>query len=168
MLRVLLLGVFTLALSSCSLFSTKKSTGKMAGELRSMAVPDIPFPGDAKLDHTASLIMGGDDSWQGRIVYKTSKEVEYMRQMIMDKMSHMGWDRLSAVHSNVSSMVFKNGDRVATVSIESTIFAGSKVTIYVSNDKSGEYAPDKPKKPANNFWAPLKEASSPPIKVAPY
>jgi len=103
-------------------------------------ISDIPIPREARIDEPASLILGSGDRWVGRMVIRVKTNANETYHYYFNGMPRLGWTRLSAVQSQVSTLTFTHGERVATLQIEDALGAigrvgdigGAKVTIVVA------------------------------------
>ena len=102
-----------------------------------LQITDIPMPRDAKINGDATLVMGTNDRWLGRVVLRTAMSAVETYNHFFLGMPGAGWDLLSALQGKVSILTFTNGDRVATVQVEAgTMGGGATATIVVSPRQS--------------------------------
>jgi hypothetical protein len=106
-----------------------------------LSVSDVPVPGGAKLDTEASLLMGGQEHWIGRLVIGTGLTPTEAYNFYQGKMPSFGWSAVTAVQSKISTLTFLRADRVATVQIEPNALSGSTVSVLVSPRQTGQEAP---------------------------
>ena len=99
--------------------------------VRLVQVTDIPMPRDSKVDEDASLVIGGGDRWLGRLVFKVRTNGAETYNYYFNGMVRLGWVRVTAVQSKVSSLVFSRGDRVVNLQIKGGL-GGSTVTVIAS------------------------------------
>ena len=104
---------------------------------RVVQVTDIPMPRDSKVDEDASLVIGGGDRWLGRLVFKVKTNGAETYGYYFNGMVRLGWTRVTAVQSKISTLVFTQGDRVASLQIKGGL-GGSTVTAIVTvREKEG-------------------------------
>jgi hypothetical protein len=107
--------------------------GKGGGEpSNALPITDIPIPAGAKLDNDASLIMGAQDRWFGRIVIKTENSPTQSYNQFFKGMPGFGWSVVTAVQARISNLTYLRGERVASIQIESSGFGGATISITVS------------------------------------
>jgi predicted small secreted protein len=94
-------------------------------------ITDIPIPREARVDETASLILGSGDRWLGRVVIRVKTNSTETYNYYFSGMPRLGWTTLAAVQSKVSTLTFTSGDRVANLQIEGGV-GGATVTVVVS------------------------------------
>ena len=135
-----------LSLAACATSSPPKAAdagpeGSAAAaaveQAKVLQITDIPLPRDAKVNGDASLVIGTNDRWLGRVVLKSGMtSVEAYNHFFLG-MPRAGWTLLSAVQGKVSILTYTNGDRIATVQIEGgAMGGGATATIVVSPRQS--------------------------------
>lgn len=79
---------------------------------------DIPIPADAGIDLEQSLVLGTEDGWIGRL----SLDVDYvmidMYAFYTKEMPRFGWEQLTTVRARISTMTYRRGSRVATITMQ--------------------------------------------------
>ncbi len=90
---------------------------------------DIPIPKDAKMDMSASLILGPTDTWVGRLVFGISGGAQSIFQFYAREMPRFDWREIARVRTEVSYLTYTRGNRTATVQISSNTLGGSEVSI---------------------------------------
>ena len=136
----------SLSLAACATSSPPKAAdagpeGSAAAavveQAKVLQITDIPLPRDAKVNGDASLVIGTNDRWLGRVVLKSGMtSVEAYNHFFLG-MPRAGWTLLSAVQGKVSILTYTSGDRIATVQIEGgAMGGGATATIVVSPRQS--------------------------------
>lgn len=102
-----------------------------------LQITDIPLPRDAKVNGDASLVIGTNDRWLGRVVLKTGMTAVEAYNHFFLGMPRAGWSLLSAVQGKISILTYTSGDRIATVQVEGgAMGGGASATIVVSPRQS--------------------------------
>lgn len=114
---------------------------------------DIPIPADADIDLEQSLVLGTEDGWIGRL----SLEVDYvmidMYAFYTKEMPRFGWEQLTTVRARISTMTYRRGARVATITMQphsglqkfSSLSNGTTIDFTVAPaNRSVTNAPQKP------------------------
>jgi hypothetical protein len=117
--------------TATSALAAQPDDSTAAGPVRLVQVTDIPMPRDSKVDEDASLVIGGGDRWLGRLVFKVRTNGAETYNYYFNGMVRLGWTRVTAVQSKVSSLVFSRGDRVVNLQIKGGL-GGSTVTVIAS------------------------------------
>jgi hypothetical protein len=133
--------ICTVVLAGCGTINTGAKAGEAAsssGEgasavaaIKLTQITDIPIPREARVDETASLILGSGDRWLGRVVVRVKTNSTETYNYYFNGMPRLGWSTLTAVQSKVSTLTFTSGDRVANLQIEGGV-GGATVTVVVS------------------------------------
>jgi hypothetical protein len=140
--------VASLSLAACATSSTPKAAdagpeGSAAAaaaveQAKVLQITDVPLPRDAKVNGDASLVIGTNDRWLGRVVLKTGMtSVEAYNHFFLG-MPRAGWTLLSAVQGKVSILTYTNGDRIATVQVEGGAMGGGAATTIVVSPRQSE------------------------------
>lgn len=117
--------------------TTGTSTAAAVEQAKVLQITDIPLPRDAKVNGDASLVIGTNDRWLGRVVLRTGMNAVETYNHFFLGMPRSGWNLLSAVQGKVSILTYTSGERVATVQVEGgAIGGGAGVTIVVSPRQS--------------------------------
>ena len=135
-----------LSLAACATSSPPKAddagpegsaAAAVVEQAKVLQITDIPLPRDAKVNGDASLVIGTNDRWLGRVVLKSGMtSVEAYNHFFLG-MPRAGWTLLSAVQGKVSILTYTSGDRIATVQIEGgAMGGGATATIVVSPRQS--------------------------------
>lgn len=90
---------------------------------------DIPIPKGAKMDMSASLILGPTESWVGRLVFSVSAGAQSMFQFYAREMPRYDWQEIARVRAEASILTYTRGNRTVTVQISSTTLGGSEVSL---------------------------------------
>ena len=93
---------------------------------------DIPIPEKATMDLKQSLLLGGESTWIGRLVFTAPYTQNGLFDFYMSEMPKFGWTELTVVRSKVSVLSFKRDTRVATIQLESDLVNGAVVSFTVS------------------------------------
>ena len=110
-----------------------ESSAGTVEQAKVLQITDIPLPLDAKVNGDASLVIGTNDRWLGRVVLKTQMSAVEAYNHFFVGMPRSGWSLLSAVQGKVSILTYTSGERVATVQVEGgTMGGGASATIVVS------------------------------------
>jgi hypothetical protein len=127
---------------------------------------DIPVPSGANMDLDRTLILGGGDSWMGRLSYSTRQSVGEMFDFHKAEMMRFGWQELASLRSATSVLTYQRSERVATVQIRPATILGAVVDFTVApqggaggGGASGSHAPAPAMAPAS---APITSSPLPP------
>jgi hypothetical protein len=90
---------------------------------------DIPIPKGAKMDMSASLILGPTEAWVGRLVFSTSKGAQAIFQFYAQEMPRFDWQEIARVRTENSILTYTRGNRTATIQVSSTTLGGSEVSL---------------------------------------
>lgn len=130
------LTVFALGLAACTSGRVAVSS-QPPGEGQGATAPsfaqftDLPIPPGAVMDLSKTLIFGKDDRWTGRLVLETDESPDSVYEFYQREMPRFQWREITALRSETSLITMARMDRVATVTIESSGFSGSAVTVTV-------------------------------------
>jgi len=111
--------------------SSNNDGASAAAAIKLTQITDIPIPREARVDETASLILGSGDRWLGRVVIRVKTNSTETYNYYFNGMPRLGWTTLAAVQSKVSALTFTSADRVANLQIEGGV-GGATVTVVVS------------------------------------
>lgn len=95
-------------------------------------ITDVPIPEGARLDTGRSLVLGGEDNWTGRLVFKVSESSADAFARYHQEMPRFGWRLITSVQAESSVLAFSQGERVATIQIEGRTLSGATVAITMS------------------------------------
>lgn len=93
---------------------------------------DIPIPANADIDLQESLILGTEDGWIGRLAIDVGYEMTEMYGFYEREMPKFGWEQLTTVRSRISTMTYRRGSRVSTITLMSTLTGGSQIDFTVA------------------------------------
>lgn len=93
---------------------------------------DIPIPANADIDLEESLILGTEDGWIGRLAIDVGYEMTEMYGFYEREMPKFGWEQLTTVRSRISTMTYRRGSRVSTITLMSTLTGGSQIDFTVA------------------------------------
>ena len=130
---VILLGFTGILLAACEdtsgLRASRTAPQGKSEQPRLTRFTDIPIPKDAKMDMSASLILGPTEVWVGRLVFSASEGAQSMFQFYAREMPRYDWREIARVRTEVSILTYTRGNRTATVQISSTTLGGSEVSL---------------------------------------
>ncbi len=92
---------------------------------------DVLIPSGAKLYVERSIVLG-ETPWYGQLALAVSGEPAALFDQYRRDMPGLGWQEVTSIRAQVSTLTFTRDDRVATVQIQATRLRGSDVTITVS------------------------------------
>lgn len=92
-------------------------------------VGDLPLPKGSRLLNDQSLILGGGNSWAGRIVLSVPQSPTETFSYFRDQYPVAGWTLVSSTKAKNSILVFFKQDRTATVEIAEGAGMGSKSNV---------------------------------------
>jgi hypothetical protein len=123
-------GVFLAACEDTSGLRASRTAPQGSSERPSLTrFTDIPIPKGAKMDMSASLILGPTEVWVGRLVFSVSGGAQSIFQFYAREMPRFDWREIARVRSEVSVLTYTRGNRTATVQISSTTLGGSEVSL---------------------------------------
>ncbi len=129
----ILLGITGFFLGACEatsgLRASRTAPQGAAEQPRLTRFTDIPVPKGAKMDMSASLILGPTDVWVGRLVFSVSGGAQSMFQFYAREMPRFDWREIARVRAEVSILTYTRGNRTATIQISSATLGGSEVTM---------------------------------------
>lgn len=79
---------------------------------------DIPIPADADIDLEQSLVLGTEDGWIGRLSLDVGYVMIDMYAFYTKEMPRFGWEQLTTVRARISTMTYRRGSRVATITMQ--------------------------------------------------
>lgn len=79
---------------------------------------DIPIPADADIDLEQSLVLGTEDGWIGRLSLDVNYVMIDMYAFYTKEMPRFGWEQLTTVRARISTMTYRRGARVATITMQ--------------------------------------------------
>jgi hypothetical protein len=100
-------------------------------------ITDVPIPDGARLDSGRSLVLGGQDNWTGRLVFKVGESSADAFARYHQEMPRFGWRLITSVQAESSVLTFSQGERIATIQIEGRTLSGATVAITMSPRHGG-------------------------------
>jgi len=79
---------------------------------------DIPIPTDADLAIEESMVLGTDDGWIGRLSLDVGHPMIDMYAFYTREMPRFSWEQLTTVRARISTMTYRRGTRVATITLQ--------------------------------------------------
>lgn len=79
---------------------------------------DIPIPTDADLAIEESLVLGTEDGWIGRLSLDVGHPMIDMYAFYTREMPRFSWEQLTTVRARISTMTYRRGTRVATITLQ--------------------------------------------------
>ena len=121
------------ALSSNSSSPETGPNGKMATPEKSFnRFPDIPIPTGATMDTKRTLVFGSNESWYGQLALNAKHDGDSIFDFYKQELPGFGWEEITSVRADVSSLTYMRAERVATIQIAKKTISGSVITITVS------------------------------------
>lgn len=140
--KIALLAIIPAFLVACSQGSVLSSNsqapqtgpdGQIAAPEKSFnRFPDIPIPTGAEMDTERTLVFGGGEEWYGQLTLNAKHDGDSIFDFYKQELSGFGWEEITSVRADVSSLTYMRAERVATIQIEKKTLSGSIVTITVS------------------------------------
>jgi hypothetical protein len=81
---------------------------------------DIPIPAGADLDLEQSLVLGTEEGWIGRLSLDVKHGMTDMYSFYEREMPKFSWEQLTTVRAKISTMTYRRGARVATITLQSS------------------------------------------------
>lgn len=81
---------------------------------------DIPIPAGADLDLEQSLVLGTEEGWIGRLSLDVKYGMTDMYSFYEREMPKFSWEQLTTVRAKISTMTYRRGARVATITLQSS------------------------------------------------
>jgi len=97
---------------------------------------DVFVPAGAKLYVERTIVLG-ENPWYGQLALGTSNDPPALFDQYRRDMVGLGWQEVTSIRAQVSTLTFMREDRVATVQIQASRLRGSEITITVSPRGSG-------------------------------
>ena len=79
---------------------------------------DIPVPAGADLDLEQSLVLGTEEGWIGRLSLDVGYGMSEMYSFYEREMPKFSWEQLTTVRAKISTMTYRRGSRVATITLQ--------------------------------------------------
>jgi hypothetical protein len=95
---------------------------------------DIPIPAGSELDLGQSLVLGTEEGWIGRLSLDVRHGMTDMYSFYEREMPKFSWEQLTTVRSRISTMTYRRGSRVATITLQSRsgISSGTSIDFTVA------------------------------------
>lgn len=93
---------------------------------------DIPIPVDAAMDLGQTLVLGDDEGWIGRLSLDVTHGMTDMYAFYEQEMPRFGWERITTVRARISTLTYRRGPRIATVTLQPTLTNGTTVDFTVA------------------------------------
>ena len=97
---------------------------------------DVFVPSGAKIYVERTIILG-ENPWYGQLALGASSEAHALFEQYRRDMTGLGWQEITSIRAQVSTLTFMREDRVATVQIQASRLRGSEITITVSPRGAG-------------------------------
>lgn len=103
-----------------------------------MAYPDIAVPGLAELDLTESVVIGEGANWSGKLLASSDLSPTESTNYILKQMAAKGWQLMSSVHADKSTMVFSKANKLMQVEVakSSMLQRGASMLTYIASFKN--------------------------------
>lgn len=88
------------------------------------------------MDLRGTLVLGGADTWVGRLAMSTRKGPSDIFDFYHSEMPKFGWQEVTAVRSAISVLTYRRGVRIATVQIQGATLGTSEVDVTVAPEVS--------------------------------
>ena len=116
------------------------TSAPMTGEAGAMpSLPqfnDVFVPAGAKLYVERTIVLG-ENPWYGQLTLGTSSEPHALFEQYRRDMTGLGWQEVTSIRAQISTLTFTREDRVATVQIQASRLRGSEIVITVSPRGTG-------------------------------
>ena len=102
-------------------------------------IKDTPIPDTATVDTNRSMVVGGGDSWTGKLVYATPQPAPEVIDFVTAKMQASGWTKISELRGTENVFSFMKQKRVATVVVKGDsgyLANGTEVSVGMVNSHS--------------------------------
>ncbi len=135
----LLGSMLLLAVAGCTPASSSPVTTPTASAAGTTS-PDTIIAGTAlpagyRIDTARSLILGGGETWTGRLSYTASGNADEVFDFLRREMPHFGWVEINAVRSDINLLTFASEatNRIATIQVDrGTVLGSTRVDMIVS------------------------------------
>lgn len=137
-MRKILISIAVLILTSCAVDNQEMSRMDAASAYKDGPPPqfsqfkDIPIPEDSKMDLERTLLFGSENDWIGRLYFIAPYNAGGIFDFYVAEMPLFGWQQLTAVRAELSTLTFKRGNRIASIEITPSSFNGSVISFTVS------------------------------------
>ena len=99
---------------------------------------DVPIPSSAGLNLEKTLVLGSDDGWIGRLDYDTPYAMAQMYSFFETEMPTFGWQPITVVRANVSTMTYTRQQRVVTLTLAPLMTGGTHVQMIMAPAVRGQ------------------------------
>ena len=93
---------------------------------------DIPIPSGADMNLADTLVLGGADGWLGRLSLDAGFGMAEMYTFYEREMPRFGWEQITTVRARISTMTYRLGERIATITLQSQLTGGTTVDFTVA------------------------------------
>lgn len=135
-----------LLMTACTTLGSGTDTeGDDLARIQKQLVGDLPLPKGSRLLNDQSLILGGGNSWAGRLVLAVAQTPTETFSFFRDQYPAAGWTLVSSTKAKNSILVFLKQDRTATVEIAEATGLGAKsnVTLTIAPRSTVTVPPQK-------------------------
>ncbi len=120
---------------------TKAATGTLeeasTPTAQMVTFSDIPVPGGAEVDTDNSIILGGGDSWTGRVLLESSDVPAGVFEFYRQEMQGYGWEEVTAIRAATSVLTYAREDRIAIIQIGKSPAGSTSISVTMSPKGSG-------------------------------
>jgi hypothetical protein len=112
-----------------------------------LIVSGTALPAGYHIDTNRSLILGGGDTWTGRLSYTATGSADEVFDFLRREMPNFGWVELNAVRSDVNLLTFASEatGRIATIQVDrGNVLGGTRVEMVVSPGRLPATRPTAP------------------------
>lgn len=96
---------------------------------------DIPVPEKATMDLKKTLLFGNEPPI-GKLTFSAPYSQVNLFDFYMQEMSKFGWQEITTIRTENSSLIFSKDDRIASIRLTSTAVTGTEVVFTISFTKS--------------------------------
>lgn len=97
---------------------------------------DVYVPAGAKLYVERTIVLG-ENPWYGQLTLGSSSEPHALFEQYRRDMVGLGWQEVTSIRAQISTLTFMREDRVATVQIQASRLRGAEIVITVSPRGTG-------------------------------
>ncbi|MDH5189373.1 MAG: hypothetical protein OEW37_10515 [Rhodospirillaceae bacterium] len=140
--KITVFAVISLSLGACtqgSMLSSNSASpqtgpdGQVSAPEKSFnRFPDIPIPTGAEMDTKRTLVFGSGEDWYGQLTLNAKHDGDSIFDFYKQELSGFGWEEITSVRADVSSLTYMRAERVATIQIAKNTIRGSIITITIS------------------------------------
>lgn len=98
---------------------------------------DIPVPEKATMDLKKTLLFGNEPPI-GRLTFSAPYSQVNLFDFYMQEMPKFGWQEITTVRTENSSLIFSKDNRIATIRLTSTAVTGTEVVFNISFSKAAD------------------------------